>query len=424
MSAPRFSIVMPSLNQAGFLVHAVESIKNQTYSDWELVVQDGSSRDGSVEILKNFSDKDPRIHWHSEPDKGPADAINKAFAHTEGRWIGWLNADDLYAKDALQTVEQTAASHDEDLLLIYGEARHMDAKGTVLGRYPTLPANTPISEFQKGCFLCQPAVFFRREAFEALGGLNDSFRASFDFDLWVRFFTRFPGRLKYLSKLLAYSRLHENTITFRNRETVAIEGVNILRRHLGAASSSWLLSCWNEILVESSKKMDSGGVRNRCREILEKATRDLSEVQLRELALFLDQWRTLQWAERGVFINTTIDGWSGFSTRIVFRQPAKAWGTMALKCVPFEGLREPVTGKIFVPGHEVIDFAFPPVEPFHLKIPIAKVPVGTIGRIHILCSTVASPTECNRNNPDARLLAFRIEDLEMENPPDSQNLQR
>jgi len=91
---PLVSIVMPSLNQAAFIAAAVESVLSQSYPQLELIVGDGGSTDGTQAWLAQRQTQDARLRWFSEPDSGPADALNKLLRQAKGTLIGWLNSDD------------------------------------------------------------------------------------------------------------------------------------------------------------------------------------------------------------------------------------------------------------------------------------------------------------------------------------------
>src|SRR5262245_36924126 len=89
---PRISIVMPSLNQGVFVEEAIRSVVLQDYPDVELIVADGGSTDGSIDVFRKYSAALSR--WMSERDRGPAHALNKGFRYATGEIFGFLNADD------------------------------------------------------------------------------------------------------------------------------------------------------------------------------------------------------------------------------------------------------------------------------------------------------------------------------------------
>ena len=251
MITPMVSVVMPSMNQVAFIVASVDSVLSQNYDHLELIVADGGSTDGTQAWLTQRQAQDTRLRWVSEPDGGPADALNKVLRLARGTIIGWLNSDDLYTPGAVQRAVQALMDHPE-WLMVYWHGEHVDADGQVSGRYPTLPPSTPAAEFSDGCFICQPTVFFRRTMWVLLGGLDNGLKTAFDFDYWLRAFTRLPGRIGFVDAVQAQSRLHAGCITMRMRGIVALEAMQVVALHLGQAPCHWALTHVNELLVQFS----------------------------------------------------------------------------------------------------------------------------------------------------------------------------
>lgn len=254
------SIVMPSYNQDAYLSEAIDSVLDQSWQNLELIVMDGGSSDDSVEILRCYARKDTRLRWWSEADGGPANAINKALRHCRGSYIGWLNSDDRYTGGAVDRAMNLLLSN-RQMVMCYGRAKHIDGDGVEIDEYPTTPEshqnqknieNTipSVAEFLKGCFICQPTVFFKRSMSLLLGDLDESLRASFDFDYWVRAFQSFENRIGFIDGFQADSRLHEECITRQQRHVVAEEGVVILHRYLDEVPSHWILSYVEEQKVQ------------------------------------------------------------------------------------------------------------------------------------------------------------------------------
>jgi glycosyltransferase involved in cell wall biosynthesis len=96
----KISIITPSFNSVNYIERAIKSVLSQDYDNWEHIIVDGGSMDGTLEILKKY----PHLVWVSEPDRGQSDAMNKGFQMSTGEIIGYLNADDWYKEDALQYV--------------------------------------------------------------------------------------------------------------------------------------------------------------------------------------------------------------------------------------------------------------------------------------------------------------------------------
>jgi len=246
---PLVSVVMPSMNQPEFIDDAITSVLSQDYPNIELLVADGGSRRDTLDILERRQRQDQRLRYFSRPDRGPAHALNDAMASVRGTVIGWLNSDDLYAPGAVSRALGVMADQPR-LLMVYGEGVHVDEHAKPIGTYPTLPPSTPISKFSEGCFICQPTMFFNRSARILLGTLDEKLKAAFDFEYWLRAFCAFPDRIGFVDAVQAMSRLHDGCITMRLRQTVALEGMQVLARHLGSAPKEWLLTYADELLTQ------------------------------------------------------------------------------------------------------------------------------------------------------------------------------
>ncbi len=188
------------LNQRRFLPEAVESVLGQDGVRLELIVADGGSTDGTQDWLAQRAQEDPRVRWHSQRDGGPAHAINWAMQQARGTVLGWLNSDDRYTPGALLRAVQALDAMPR-ALMVYGHGRHVDEFGYALDAYPTKPPGTSIAAFADGCFICQPTVVVRRTFLLLNGPLDESLRTAFDFDWWLRAFSRFPGRIGFVDAL-------------------------------------------------------------------------------------------------------------------------------------------------------------------------------------------------------------------------------
>lgn len=246
-SQPLVSVVMPSYNQVGFIEAAIRSVLEQDYPNIELIVADGGSDDGTVDLLKALQMNDGRLRWFSRRDSGPSQAINAALDKALGTVVGWLNSDDLYTSGAVRRAVD-AFQANPMWLMVYGQGQHIDGNDKRLNNYPTLPPSTSVIRFAEGCFICQPTVFFQRALWVLLGNLDENLKTAFDFDYWLRGFLAFPDRIGFVDALQAYSRLHDGCITLRMRRVVILEGMQVLDRHLGSAPKEWLLTYAEELI--------------------------------------------------------------------------------------------------------------------------------------------------------------------------------
>ena len=131
--------------------------------------------------------------------------------------------------------------------MVYGEAEVIDENGRVVGRYPTKTPDAGVSAFSDGCFISQPTVFFKRTLPLVVGAMDVELKTAFDFDYWLRAFLFFEGRIGFIPEVQAQTRWHADAISVRMRREVAIEGIKILKRHLGHAPPHWALTHIEEI---------------------------------------------------------------------------------------------------------------------------------------------------------------------------------
>lgn len=233
---------------AQFLEETIQSVLTQDYPNIEYFVMDGGSEDGTLSILEKYRD---RIRFRSEPDEGPADAINRGFLMSHGAVFGYLCADDTYLPGAITAAVHYLFDDSREVAVVYGEAYWADAAGRIIRCYPTKPFDPQL--LARECFICQPASFMRREAFESVGMMNPNLHFSFDYDLWIRIAKHYT--MVKIDRYLATSRMHHDNITLRQRGPVLIECMRTLRRHYGYVPLHWAYaySCY---LVDRTDRTD------------------------------------------------------------------------------------------------------------------------------------------------------------------------
>jgi len=176
---PRVSIVTISFNQAAFLERAIRSVVEQDYPNVEYIMVDPGSTDGSRDIIEKYRSRIAKVIY--EKDSGPANGLNKGFAAASGEIFGYINADDAYLPGALgKGVAALQARPHADV--VYGHCYIVDREGRVVRRSRSVPFNLRLYAYG-GVVVMQQSTFFRRRAFEKVGGFNETNRTSWDAEL-------------------------------------------------------------------------------------------------------------------------------------------------------------------------------------------------------------------------------------------------
>lgn len=244
---PVISIVTPSFNQGHVLEATLRSVLDQGYPALQYVVQDGGSTDASVGILERYSAR--LFAWESARDGGQSAAINRGLRRTTGEIMAYLNSDDILLPGSLAYVADFFARH-PDVDVVYGHRVLIDDTGAEVGRWVLPPHDDRVIAFAD--FIPQETMFWRRRAWEAVGGIDESFRFAMDWDLILRFrdagmtFRRLPRFLgafrvwpdqKSVSWWLPVGRRETERLTARTlgaaptRERIRRETTRYVRRH-------------------------------------------------------------------------------------------------------------------------------------------------------------------------------------------------
>lgn len=205
---PRVSIVTPSFNQAHFIGRTIQSVLDQNYPNLEYFVQDGGSQDGTVEVLKEYTDR--LAGWESQPDGGQSQAINLGFAHTTGEIMAWLNSDDILLPGTIHTIVDYFNRHPE-VDVVYGDRLLIDESDLEIGCWILPGHDSKVLSWAD--YVPQESLFWRRRIWDRVGGrIDESFKFAMDWDLLVRF--RDAGaRFAHIPRFLGAFRIHEHQKT-------------------------------------------------------------------------------------------------------------------------------------------------------------------------------------------------------------------
>lgn len=207
MKNPRVSVIMPVLNAAAYLPHAIESVVGQVFGDWELIVIDDGSTDDSAAIAQRYALLDDRIRI-LRPDaarRGAAAARNRGIEISRGEFIAFLDADDLYLPDKLAR-DIAALDADPEVAWAYGATRWFHQDGSrrdwterlgvrVDRRYDQPDLLVRIIVEERGDVPCTCAVMIRRQSLVAVGSFDERLRLYEDQALWAKLFLHYPVRV-------------------------------------------------------------------------------------------------------------------------------------------------------------------------------------------------------------------------------------
>ena len=185
---PETSIVVTCYNYGRYLKGCLESILGQTYTDWEIIVIDDGSTDNTPEVMEGFTGH-AGIRYIRQPNGGQARAKNKGIETARGRFIAFLDADDLWEKDKLE--KQMPLFSDESVGVVFSRSRFIGANGEDLGlpetRRHLAPRRGKVTEFLYiDNFIPFSSAVVRRECLDRCGRFDETLKMGIDWDLWLR----------------------------------------------------------------------------------------------------------------------------------------------------------------------------------------------------------------------------------------------
>ena len=208
---PAVSVIMPVWNRERFVADAIQSILAQTYADFELIVVDDGSTDGTRSVVASF--EDPRLRCLPGEHRGISAAMNAGLAAAKGRFIARLDSDDWWFPDMLAT-QVTVLEGRPEVGLVYARGECTDSDWKPLSMTWGYPLRYPDETFRSMVYndsTCNITVVCRRACFERVGTYDESLQTSEDLDMWLRVARYFE--FAFTDRVLARIRLHGGSIT-------------------------------------------------------------------------------------------------------------------------------------------------------------------------------------------------------------------
>ena len=227
---PRITIVTPTLNQVRYIEQTILSVLNQGYPNLEYIILDGGSTDGTQHIIDKYARY--LAYWRSSPDDGQAAALKEGFRRGSGEIFAWINSDDVYLPGVLVEVARTM-KNDQGADVCYGNMLVIDSEGRVVGERRVTGCSNRFMYLgfrYGGLGVYQPASFWRRRAYEQVGGMDPSLNFDMDNDLFIRFVLK-GSRFTFMPRSLVAFRIHDASKTFQLQDGTKSEIPMLVARY-------------------------------------------------------------------------------------------------------------------------------------------------------------------------------------------------
>lgn len=242
---PRVSVLLSVRNGLPYLESAVESIRAQTFPDWEFVIVDNASTDGSIELLEHMAEEEPRIRlFLNAQDLGQSGGLNRGLAECRGEWVARMDADDLALPERLER-QLAFVTADPEVKATSCLAHYIDGAGRRVGKFvhdlTTREAFARYRSQNLAIGILHPGALIERRVLEELGGYRAEFGAANDIDLWCRIADR---RLILVQPehLMEY-RIHGASLSAQSYEQARLKHLwardSMIARRSGRTEPGW-----------------------------------------------------------------------------------------------------------------------------------------------------------------------------------------
>ena len=227
MSKIKISVLMPAYNSENFISKSIESIINQSFSNYEIIIVDDGSNDSTKEIVEMYSRKNSKIKFFSKSNSGITESLNFGLKFCTGKWIARLDTDDLCDPDRLGKQLMVAESS-KNLGLVGSDAVFINKFDKNLFNYSYPSNHKKLKNNLISCknFFPHSSAFYNRELVDFLGGYRNRAGSSEDWDLWLRIADK--KELKNINQPLVKIRIHENQVSKKNYIKQAYDTKTIL----------------------------------------------------------------------------------------------------------------------------------------------------------------------------------------------------
>jgi glycosyltransferase involved in cell wall biosynthesis len=238
---PKISIVTVTLNSSEFITECMDSVAQQTFADFEHIIQDGASKDDTVQIINSFLDA--RVNLVSNPDSGLYNALNKGFRRTRADIVGILHSDDLFYDNKVLSQVYTAFQ-DPTVDAVYGNLIYVDRNCISKVKRVWIAGNLSRIKVKFGWMPPHPTLFVRRKLLDKYGVFDESLHISADYDIFLRYFL--SGNVKFCYLPIFMTKMRAGGVSNRSFSSFSrrtYEDFTVIKRN-GLGGFLTLLSKW------------------------------------------------------------------------------------------------------------------------------------------------------------------------------------
>lgn len=244
----KVSIILPTFNGALYINKSVDSILNQDFEDFELIVVDDASTDNTPVILKEYKKRDERIRvLHNNRNKKLPRSLNIGFHQAKGEYFTWTSDDNFYRNDAIKKMVKVLDEHKE-VDIVYCKYFIIDEKDKIIG---SSVLNKPSMLYIKNCI--GACFMYRRNVHEVLRGFDINKFLFEDYDFWLRAYD-YGFNFYGINENLYYYRLHKNSLTEQRKKEIDKVTKLLLKQNVKKVKSYQLKS---KILQEIEKREEN-----------------------------------------------------------------------------------------------------------------------------------------------------------------------
>jgi len=205
----KFSIVIAVYNGEKYIQETINSLKNQSYKNFEVILIDGNSTDETMKIV--FKNKSLFSTIISEKDKGMYDAINKGFSYATGTHYCYINADDLLKPYALEKVAEIFQKNQSDL--VFGDVEYIDEKSQFIYSMRGLKLSKKGVSYIRRVPFAQQSSFWTSEMYKKMGGFDSSLKYVADSKFLLTLYINISSKINHIPHVLGVFRLHSDSFS-------------------------------------------------------------------------------------------------------------------------------------------------------------------------------------------------------------------